>query len=106
MLGPEEFIKDAIQKIKEQIGDEKAIIALSGGVDSSVCSVLVQEAIGDNLIAIFVDHGLLREGEVEEVTNTFKDRLNFNYVDASEEFLNALEGVEDPEEKRKIIGIY
>ena len=66
MLGPEEFIKDAIQKIKEQIGDEKAIIALSGGVDSSVCSVLVQEAIGDNLIAIFVDHGLLREGEVEE----------------------------------------
>ena len=104
MLGPEEFIKDAIQKIKEQIGDEKAIIALSGGVDSSVCSVLVQEAIGDNLIAIFVDHGLLREGEVEEVTNTFKDRLNFNYVDASEEFLNALEGVEDPEEKRKIIG--
>ena len=53
MLGPEEFIKDAIQKIKEQIGDEKAIIALSGGVDSSVCSVLVQEAIGDNLIAIF-----------------------------------------------------
>ena len=104
MLGPEEFIKDAIQKIKEQIGDEKAIIALSGGVDSSVCSVLVQEAIGDNLIAIFVDHGLLREGEVEEVTNTFKDRLNFNYVDASEEFLSALEGVEDPEEKRKIIG--
>ena len=104
MLGPEEFIKDSIQKIKEQIGDEKAIIALSGGVDSSVCSVLVQEAIGDNLIAIFVDHGLLREGEVEEVTNTLKDRLNFNYVDASEEFLNALEGVEDPEEKRKIIG--
>ena len=68
MLGPEEFIKDAIQKIKEQIGDEKAIIALSGGVDSSVCSVLVQEAIGDNLIAIFVDHGLLREGEVEEAS--------------------------------------
>ena len=99
-----EDYEDAIQKIKEQIGDEKAIIALSGGVDSSVCSVLVQEAIGDNLIAIFVDHGLLREGEVEEVTNTFKDRLNFNYVDASEEFLNALEGVEDPEEKRKIIG--
>lgn len=104
MLDPGEFIKEAISKIKEDIKDEKAIIALSGGVDSSVCSVLVQEAIGDNLIAIFVNHGLLREGEVEEVTNTFKDRLNFNYVDASEEFLSALEGVEDPEEKRKIIG--
>ncbi len=104
MLSPNEFIEDAIKKVKEQIGDEKAIIALSGGVDSSVCSVLVQEAIGDNLIAIFVNHGLLREGEVEEVTNTFKDRLNFNYVDASDEFMEALEGVEDPEEKRKIIG--
>ena len=104
MLSPKEFIENAIKDVKEQIGDEKAIIALSGGVDSSVCSVLVQEAIGDNLIAIFVNHGLLREGEVEEVTNTFKDRLNFNYVDASDEFMDALEGVEDPEEKRKIIG--
>lgn len=104
MLSPKEFIEDAIQKIKDQIGDEKAIIALSGGVDSSVCSVLVQKAIGDNLTAIFVDHGLLREGEVEQVTNTFKDRLNFKFVDASDEFMDALEGVEDPEEKRKIIG--
>lgn len=104
MLSPDEFIKDAIKKVKDEIGDEKAIIALSGGVDSSVCSVLVQEAIGDNLIAIFVNHGLFREGEVEEVTNTFKDRLNFHYVDASDEFMEALEGVEDPEEKRKIIG--
>ena len=104
MLNPEEFIKESIQKIKDEIGDEKAIIALSGGVDSSVCSVLVKEAIGDNLIAIFVDHGLLREGEAEEVTETFKDRLNFNYVDASDEFLEALEGISDPEEKRKIIG--
>lgn len=104
MLSPEEFIKESIENIKKTIGDEKAIIALSGGVDSSVCSVLVKEAIGDNLIAIFVDHGLLREGEAEEVTNTFKDRLNFNYIDASKEFLTALEGVYDPEEKRKIIG--
>ena len=104
MLGPKEFIEDAIQKIKDQIGDEKAIIALSGGVDSSVCSVLVQEAIGDNLTAVFVDHGLLREGEVEQVTNTFKDRLNFKFVDASDEFMDSLAGVEDPEEKRKIIG--
>ncbi len=104
MLSPKEFIEDAIQKIKDQIGDEKAIIALSGGVDSSVCSVLVQEAIGDNLTAVFVDHGLLREGEVEQVTNTFKDRLNFKFVDASDEFMDQLAGVEDPEEKRKIIG--
>ena len=104
MLSPKEFIDDAIQKIKDQIGDDKAIIALSGGVDSSVCSVLVQEAIGDNLTAVFVDHGLLREGEVEQVTNTFKDRLNFKFVDASDEFMDALAGVEDPEEKRKIIG--
>ena len=104
MLSPKEFIEDAIQKIKDQIGDEKAIISLSGGVDSSVCSVLAQEAIGDNLTAIFVDHGLLREGEVEQVTNTFKDRLNFKFVDASDEFMDQLAGVEDPEEKRKIIG--
>lgn len=104
MLSPKEFIEDAIQKVKDQIGDEKAIIALSGGVDSSVCSVLVQKAIGDNLTAIFVDHGLLREGEVEQVTDTFKDRLNFKFVDASDEFMDALEGVEDPEVKRKIIG--
>ena len=74
MLSPKEFIDESVQKIKDQIGDEKAIIALSGGVDSSVCSVLAQKAIGDNLTAIFVDHGLLREGEVEQVTNTFKDR--------------------------------
>ena len=104
MLSPKEFIEDAIQKIKDQIGDDKAIIALSGGVDSSVCSVLVQEAIGDNLTAVFVDHGLLREGEVEQVTNTFKDRLNFKFIDASDEFMDQLAGVEDPEEKRKIIG--
>ena len=104
MLSPKEFIDDAIEKIKAQIGDEKAIIALSGGVDSSVCSVLVQKAIGDNLTAVFVDHGLLREGEVEQVTNTFKDRLNFKFVDASDEFMDQLAGVEDPEEKRKIIG--
>ena len=104
MLSPKEFIEDAVQKIKDQIGDEKAIIALSGGVDSSVCSVLVQEAIRDNLTAIFVDHGLLRAGEVEQVINTFKDRLNFKFVDASDEFMDALAGVDDPEEKRKIIG--
>ena len=104
MLNSSEFIKESIQKIKKEIGDEKAVIALSGGVDSSVCSVLVKEAIGNNLIAVFVNHGLLREGEVEEVCATFEDRLNFIYVDASDEFLDNLSGVNDPEEKRKIIG--
>ena len=104
MWTPKGFIDEAIEKVKDEIKDEKAVIALSGGVDSSVCSVLVGEAIGDNLTAIFVDHGLLRKGEAEQVVNTFKDRLNFIYVDASDEFLEALEGVIDPEEKRKIIG--
>ena len=104
MLNPEEFIENAIKKIKDEIGNEKAVIALSGGVDSSVCSVLTQKAIGNNLIAIFVNHGLLREGEVQEVTNTFKEKINFKYVDASDEFLDALEGIEDPEKKREIIG--
>lgn len=104
MLNPSEFIKESIKNIKKEIGDDKAVIALSGGIDSSVCSVLVKEAIGDNLTAVFVNHGLLREGEVEEVCTTFEDRLNFIYVDASNEFLDALNGVNDPEEKRKIIG--
>ena len=104
MLDPSDFIKESIEEIKKQIGDEKAIIALSGGVDSSVASVLVSEAIGDNLSAVFVDHGLLREGEAEYVKKTFEPRLNFDCIDAKDEFLKELEGVEDPEEKRKIIG--
>ncbi|AGN16851.1 glutamine-hydrolyzing GMP synthase [Methanobrevibacter sp. AbM4] len=104
MFTPKGFIDEAIKNVKETIQDDKAVIALSGGVDSSVCSVLVGEAIGDNLTAIFVDHGLLRKGEAEQVIETFKDRLNFIYVDASEEFLDALKGITDPEKKRKIIG--
>ena len=104
MLDPSEFINESIKEIKNTIGNKKAIIALSGGVDSSVASVLTSTAIGENLIAVFVDHGLLREGESEYVNKTFGDRLNLRTIDAEEEFLNRLEGVSDPEEKRKIIG--
>jgi len=104
MLNPSDFIEEAVEEIRSTVGDEKAIIALSGGVDSSVASVLAGRAIGDNLTAVFVDHGLLREGEAEYVRKTFSERLNFRYIDASEEFLKELEGVTDPEEKRKIIG--
>lgn len=104
MLDPSSFIQKSIEEIKKTIKDEKAIIALSGGVDSSVASVLVSKAIGENLTAVFVDHGLLREGEADYVQNTFHDRLNLKYIDASSEFLGKLQGVEDPEEKRKIIG--
>lgn len=104
MLDPSSFIKESIDKIKKTIGDKKAIIALSGGVDSSVSSVLVSNAIGNNLTAVFVNHGLLREGEADYVKETFQNRLNLKYVDASNEFLDELEGVEDPEEKRKSSG--
>ncbi len=104
MLDPSDFISESIEEIKNIIGDKKAIIALSGGVDSSVASVLTSTAIGENLIAVFVDHGLLREGESDYVNKTFQDRLNLITIDAGEEFLSKLEGVSDPEDKRKIIG--
>ena len=104
MLDPSDFINESIEEIKNTIGDKKAIIALSGGVDSSVASVLTSAAIGENLIAVFVDHGLLREGEADYVNKTFQDRLNLRTINAGEEFLSKLEGVSDPEDKRKIIG--
>jgi GMP synthase (glutamine-hydrolysing) len=104
VLDPSSYIKESIEEIKNIIGDKKAVIALSGGVDSSVASVLVSKAIGKNLTAVFVDHGLLRKGEADYVQKTFKDRLNLRFVDSSKEFLGKLQGVEDPEQKRKIIG--
>jgi GMP synthase (glutamine-hydrolysing) len=104
MLDPSDFINESIEEIKNIIGDKKAIIALSGGVDSSVASVLTSNAIGENLIAVFVDHGLLREGEADYVDKTFKNRLNLRTIDAKDEFLEKLDGVSDPEDKRKIIG--
>lgn len=100
------FIEEEIRKIREQVGDGRVLCALSGGVDSSVLAVLIHKAIGDKLISIFVDNGLLRQGEVEEVTATFRDRynLNFRVIHARDRFLNKLKGVTDPEKKRKIIG--
>ena len=102
----EDFIKKSIEEIKETIGDRKAICALSGGVDSSVAAVLVHRAIGDNLTCIFVDHGLLRKNERKEVEEVFKKEYHMNLitVDAEDRFLDKLEGVTDPEKKRKIIG--
>ncbi len=100
------FREESIAKIRQQVGDAKVICGLSGGVDSSVTAVLLHEAIGDQLQCVFVDTGLLRLGEAEEVVSLFRDHYNIPLiaVDASEEFISKLEGVTDPEQKRKIIG--
>ena len=97
---------EAIAKIREQVGDKKVICGLSGGVDSSVAAVLIHEAIGDQLTCVFVDHGLLRLNEAEEVVTMFRDNYNIPLIhaDESELFLGELEGQSDPETKRKIIG--
>jgi GMP synthase (glutamine-hydrolysing) len=101
-----EFRNTQIAKIRAQVGTKRVICGLSGGVDSSVAAVLIHEAIGDQLTCIFVDHGLLRRGEAEEVERTFRERYNIRLVhrDASDMFLSALDGVTDPETKRKTIG--
>ncbi len=100
------YSKESIQAIKEKVGDKKVLCALSGGVDSSVSAVMISKAIGKQLTCIFVDHGLLRKNEVEEVEGVFSKQydLNFVRIDARERFYNKLKGVEDPEKKRKIIG--
>jgi GMP synthase (glutamine-hydrolysing) len=100
------FIQRAIEEIKEKVGDERVICALSGGVDSSTCAVLVHKAIGERLFCIFVNNGLLRKDEPQRVIRTFREhfRINLDYVDAEERFLERLKGVEDPEEKRRRIG--
>ncbi len=102
-MNVEKFVKDAIEEIKQKVGDGKAIIALSGGVDSSVCTMLAYKAIGDRLIPVFVDTGLMREGEPERVKEVF-GHMNLRFIDAKDEFFNALRGIDDPEEKRKVIG--
>ena len=99
------FAKEQIKKVQEQVGDKKVLCGVSGGVDSSVVATLLAEAIGEQLIPVFVDNGLLRANEREQVEAMFKSRgVNLITVDASEEFLGKLEGVTDPETKRKIIG--
>ena len=100
------FVNDQVELIRRQVGDRKVLLALSGGVDSSVVAALLLKAIGNNLVCVHVNHGLMRKGESEAVIDVFSKQLcaNLVYVDATDRFLGKLEGVADPEEKRKIIG--
>lgn len=101
----EDFIDTTVAGIREQVGNERVLLALSGGVDSSVCAALIEKALPDRLTCVFVDHGLMRLNEADQVENIFGNRkLNFIRADASERFLGALAGVTEPEKKRKIIG--
>lgn len=102
----ESFIQEQIQKIQEQVKDKKVLLALSGGVDSSVVAALLVKAIGKQLVCVHVNHGLMRKGESEQVIEVFQNQMNANliYVDATDRFLDLLAGVAEPEKKRKIIG--
>ena len=100
------FIDEQIKEVRETVGDKKVLLALSGGVDSSVVAALLIKAIGKQLVCVHVNHGLMRKGESEQVIEIFKNGLDANliYVDATDRFLDLLKGVEEPEKKRKIIG--
>ena len=100
------FIDEQITELRSQIGDKKVLLALSGGVDSSVVAALLIKAVGQQLVCVHVNHGLLRKGEPEQVIEVFRNQMNANliYVDATDRFLNKLAGVSEPEKKRKIIG--
>ncbi len=102
----DQFIDEQVQLVREQVGDKKVLLALSGGVDSSVVAALLIKAIGKQLVCVHVNHGLMRKGESEQVIEVFKKGLDANliYVDATDRFLDLLAGVEEPERKRKIIG--
>lgn len=102
----EEFIAEQVAEIRNQIGDKKVLLALSGGVDSSVVAALLIKAIGKQLVCVHVNHGLLRKGEPEQVVDVFRNQMDANliYVDAVDRFLDKLAGVAEPEQKRKIIG--
>ena len=101
-----QFIDEQVREIRAQVGDKRVLLALSGGVDSSVVAALLIKAVGKQLVCVHVNHGLLRKGEPEQVVEVFRNRMDANlvYVDASERFLSKLAGVSDPEAKRKIIG--
>ena len=100
------FIDEQVRELREQIGDKKVLLALSGGVDSSVVAALLIKAVGKQLVCVHVNHGLLRKGEPEQVIEVFRNQMDANlvYVDAADRFLDKLAGVSDPETKRKIIG--
>lgn len=103
MVNAEKFIKSSVEEIRTLAGKERVVMALSGGVDSSVCAALAARAIGDRLIPIYIDTGLMRKGETERIRTIFTD-IPLRIIDAGDEFLSALAGVTDPEAKRKVIG--
>ena len=102
----EKFIAEQVNEIKAQVGDKKVLLALSGGVDSSVVAALLIKAIGKQLVCVHVNHGLMRKGESEQVIDVFQKGLDANliYIDATDRFLDLLKDVDEPEKKRKIIG--